>query len=95
MSKTIEELSHSNGRVYVYFKTEAICRQFLIQAEQEGFTFGDGVKPTKRHTDSIIAVNKNRTLNYVGINGRIAYGSKTKYVGNQKLLRIDFEDYIG
>ena len=48
MSKTIEELSHSNGRVYVYFKTEAICCQFLIQAEQEGFTFGDGVKPTKR-----------------------------------------------
>lgn len=95
MSKTIEELSHSNGRVYVYFKTEAICRQFLIQAEQEGFTFGDGVKPTKRHTDSIIAVNKNRTLNYVGINGHIAYGSKTKYVGNQKLLRIDFDDYIG
>ena len=49
MSKTIKQLSQMDGRVYVFFKTEALCQQFLSQAEQEGFTFQDGAKPTERH----------------------------------------------
>lgn len=78
MTQTIKQLSQLDGRVYVHFKTEALCRQFLIQAEQEGFTFEDGAKPTDRHTSDIIAVNNNNTLNYVGTVGHIAFGSSVK-----------------
>ena len=50
MSKSIKELSQMDGRVYVYLRTAAIAKEFLKQAETEGFTFCDGIKPTERLT---------------------------------------------
>lgn len=41
-----------------------------------------------------MAVNPDLTLNYVGTNGRIAYGSGVKYIGNRRLIRIDYEKLI-
>lgn len=38
-----------------------------------------------------MAVNPDFTINYVGTNGWIAYGSGIKCVGNQRLIRIDYE----
>ena len=94
MSKTIKELSEMDGRVYVYFRTKELCTQFFKQAEHENFTFSDGIKPTEKHTTDIIAVNQDMTVNYVGTNGRIAFGSNTQTVGDKQLIRIDFEKYI-
>lgn len=94
MSKTIRELADLNGRVYVYLADEAIGRQFLEQAEQEGFTFGDGVKPTQRHWSDLIAVNHDGTINYVGTNGRIAWSGGAKTVGDEALIRVDYRRYL-
>jgi hypothetical protein len=94
MSHTIKQLSQKDGRVYVFFKTEALCKQFLSQAQQEGFTFKDGAKPTERHTSDIIAVNIDFTINYVGYVGHVAFGSNVKRIGEENLIRIDYEDYI-
>lgn len=94
MSKSIRELSQIDGRVYVYLRTTAIAEEFLRQAEAEGFTFCDGIKPTGRKAEEIMAVNPDFTLNYVGTNGRIAYGSGVKKVGNKDLVRIDYETFI-
>ena len=77
MSKSIKELSQMDGRVYVYLRTAAIAKEFLKQAETEGFTFCDGIKPTERKGE-----------------GRIAYGSGVKYIGNRRLIRIDYEKLI-
>ena len=93
MSKTIRELANLNGRVYVFLVDEVIGRQFLEQAEQEGFTFGDGVKPTQRHWSNLMAVNHDGTINYVGTNGRIAWSSGVNTVGAEKLIRADFRRY--
>lgn len=94
MSKTIRSLSEQDGRVYVYLANSAIGEKFLQKAEQEGFTFADGVKPTERCYAEIMAVNRDITINFVGMNGRIAFGSGAKTVGNEELIRIDFEKYI-
>ncbi|QCT06874.1 hypothetical protein [Ruminococcus bovis] len=94
MSHTIKQLSQMNGRVYVYFKTADLCQQFLNQAEQEGFAFQDGVKPTERHISDVIAVNKDYTINYVGTVGHIAFGSNVQKIGNESLIRIDYADFI-
>lgn len=94
MSKTIRELAKLNGRVYVFLADEAIGRQFLEQAEQEGFTFGDGVKPTQRHWSDLMAVNHDGTINYVGTNGRIAWSSGAKTVGGETLIRVDYRRYL-
>lgn len=46
--RNVTELSKLNGKVYVYLRDEVIARRFLQDAENEGFTFGDGEKPTAR-----------------------------------------------
>lgn len=94
MSQTIKQLSQMDGRVYVFFRTDDLCQDFLSQAEQEGFTFQDGAKPKERHTGDIIAVNNDSTINYVGSVSHVAFGSNVKRIGEENLIRIDYEDYI-
>lgn len=94
MSKSITELSKMNGRVYVYLRTPKLGERFLWQAEQEGFTFGDGEKPTARQYAEVMAVNRDGTINYVGTNGRIAYGNGALKIGSEPLIRIDYENLL-
>lgn len=91
--RIVSELLNQNGRVYVYMSSEEICNRFLHDAEKEGFIFCDGVKPTERESTDIYALNQNRTINYVGFIGHIAFQSAKK-IGNQKLVKIDYEKYI-
>ncbi|MBR3844897.1 MAG: hypothetical protein IKM39_05255 [Clostridia bacterium] len=86
-------LSTHTGRIYVYFANEELCRHFLHEAEQEGFTFPDGVKPTARHISRIFTVNRNMTINYVGFVGHIAYQAANR-IGNQPLVKIDYRDIL-
>ena len=95
MSKrTIEELMDLPGRVYVYLGDEEAAEEFFARAQEEGFLFGDKEKPAKKQRDCIIAVNKDRTLNYVGFAGHAAFGSGTETVGGQPLIRADYRRYI-
>ena len=94
MSKTIRELSEINGRVYIFLRTPELGRRFLLQAEQEGFTFGDGEKPTARQYAEVMAVNRDITINHVGTNGRIAYGGGAVKIGSEPLIRIDYEKLL-
>ena len=81
-------------KVYVYLSDVEIGEKFLEQAETEGFTFGDGAKPTERCFAEIMAVNDNYTINFVGSVGRMAFGSGAETVNGQKLLRVDFAKYV-
>ena len=92
--RTIKNLTKEDGRVYVYLASEEIGDDFFAKAESEGFTFGDGTKPTEKHYSEIIAINHDCTLNYVGANGYIAFGSGAKTIGEEKLIRVDYEKYI-
>lgn len=93
-NRTIKELANKNGRVYVYLGDVETGNRFMAQAENEGFTFADGAKPTERCYAEIMAVNHDITINFVGTNGRIAFGSGTKTIGDEELIRIDFKKYI-
>lgn len=87
--KTIKELSNMGERVYVHLKDEETAMRFLRQAESEAFTFGDGVKPTDRHWSDLYAIHPDSTLNYVGTNGRIHYGS-----GADEIVRIEYAELL-
>ena len=87
--KTIKELASMGERVYVHLKDEETAMRFLRQAESEGFTFGDGVKPTDRHWSDLYAMHTDGTLNYVGTNGRIHYGS-----GADEIVRIEYAELL-
>lgn len=86
-------LSTNAGKVYVYLATEEVCKQFLKDAEDEGFTFTDGMKPTQKHTSDILAVNPDFTINYVGTIGHIAFQA-TRRICNQKMIRIDYREFM-
>lgn len=88
--KTITELSHLNGRVYVHLSTKVLALRFLQQAEEEGFTFSDGARPTSRGAAEVMAVNSNHTINSVGTVGHIAYGSGATQMGSKKLIRVRY-----
>lgn len=94
MERTIKNLANMDGRVYVFLENVEIGEKFLQQAESEGFTFGDGVKPTERCYAEIMAVNGDLTINFVGTNGRIAFGGGAATIGGKKLIRIDFKKYV-
>ncbi len=91
--RTITELSKMNGKVYVHLRNETVAKKFLIDAELEGFTFGDGVKPTERDISDMFVINRDWTISYVGWAGHMAYKS-AKCIGDQKLIRIDYEMYV-
>ncbi len=91
--RTITALLNLEGRVYVYFANHAIAERFMKDAEDECFTFSDGAKPTERQTDSIIALNRNHTINYVGWCGHMAFKNPKAFIP-QPLNRVDYIKYI-
>lgn len=94
MMRTVKKLLQMDGRVYVFLKDEKIRKKFLEDAGKEGFTFGDGTAPEKRkETDSIYALNRNMTINFVGFAGHMAFRNADE-VGGRKLIRIDYERYV-
>ena len=86
-------LAVHSGRIYIYLATEEISKRFLRDAENEGFLFRDGVKPTQREADSIFAINDDMTINYVGFVGHVAYQAADK-IGNKPLIKIDYRDIL-
>ena len=93
-ARTIKNISEMEGRAYVHLANDEIGNKFMQMAEDEGFTFGDGVKPTERQYAEVMAVNHNVTINYVGASGRMAFGSGAKTIGDEVLIRIDFEKNV-
>ena len=86
-------LSTNAGRVYVYLATEEVCKQFLKDAENEGFAFGDGEKPTARPGNNLYVVNRDWTISHVGWTGHMAFQS-AKRIGGQEMIRVDYERYL-
>lgn len=93
MSRIKFFLSTYTGKIYVYLATEDVGKPFLQDAENEGFTFCDGIKPTARTPANIMAINRDMTINYVGFIGRMAYQAANT-IGNETLTKIDYRDII-
>ena len=92
--RTIAELLNLDGRVYVYVPSKNIRRLFLKNAEEEGFRFADGVKPTRRRAyDDIYALNKDFTINYVSYIGHIAF-HHPEVPNDYNLIRVDYAAYL-
>lgn len=91
--RTVGNLLSLEGRVYVYLPSITISKLFLKNAQEEGFTFGDGVKPTHRDTSDIFALNRDWTINYVGWAGHMAF-HYSQTVSGQPLIRVDYGKFL-
>ena len=85
---SVSALANLPGRVYVQLPSDQIGTLFLAAAEAEGFTFCDGAAPTSKHYETFMAVNHDKTINYVGVNGRIAFQTIAETVNGEPLLRF-------
>lgn len=92
-NRTLEKLCELDGRVYVCLADGKIAGEFMRQAEGEGFLFADGVKPTQRAAGGVMAVNRGKTVNFVGHVGMTAFGGGAKTIGSERLIRVDYEKY--
>ena len=90
--RTVENLMKMDGRVFVYLKSEDAKYRFLADAEAEGFTFRNLVKPADGPCSDLYVLNDDRTLNYAGAIGHMAfhYPKRNRSV---KIIRIDYEKY--
>ena len=78
--KMVESLLKGREKIYVQVKNKETAESFLREAESEGFSFGDGAKPTARPYGNIYAVMKGKTLCFVGSVGRISLSCGEKCV---------------
>ena len=93
MERKLKDLVKENQKAYVYLANEALGNRFMHQAEAEGFKFGDGAAPTERPYEEIMAVNPDKTINYVGTYGRVAFGAGASQIGSTGLIRVDYEKF--
>lgn len=88
--RTISSLIEENEkRVYVYLSDEKTNDTFMRDAEREGICFADGVNLKEREHDDIYALNKDKTANFIGYIGRIAFQCNADCI-----VRIDYKKYI-
>ena len=69
--RTITNLINPEKHIYVLFNNQALCRQFLAQAEWEGFTIGNK-KPTEIEWTDALAVQPDKKLCHLGFASRMA-----------------------
>lgn len=85
MLNLLETLKANAKPVFVHLPNDDTARQFLIDAENQGFIFSDGAKPTEKIPDLFFAVHPDMTINYIGAVGRIAYQCKA-----ENIIRLDY-----
>ena len=100
--RNVLELLALNHRAYVYTSSPTVRQRFVHDLESEGFTFGDGVKPSERDLGGIMAVNPDMTINFVNFVGTMHFGSMNKeqwrYTGkepkNDTIVRVDYARFL-
>lgn len=93
MERTITNLSKLKGRVYVYLANADIGKSFMSHAKAEGFKLGKA-DPTTKEPAEIMAVNLNKTINYVGSIGSAAFHSNLDTIGGEPLIRVDYGKFV-
>ena len=93
--RTLSALRNSfEGKVYIIIKGEELQKQFLNDAEHEGFHFGT-IKPTGSSTDDVIALEPNKQLSYVGFAGRDAIQFNGGNNAEVQFHLIDYAKFMG
>ncbi len=95
--RTLTALSRLHGRVYVYCGDSWTMERFIEDADNECFHYGDGVKVTERKPDGLMVLNSDKTINYPGFVGTMAF-HQAKYIGigkdRQPIIKVDYRKYI-
>ncbi|MCD8085217.1 MAG: hypothetical protein LUF28_02615 [Clostridiales bacterium] len=95
--RTLTALTKLGGRVYVYCGDRRTLQRFIEDAENEYFHYGDGVSLRERTPDDVMALNKDRTVNFIGFAGRMAFQHADQFSSGKDavpLIKVDYRKYI-
>lgn len=93
MNRTITELTKLSGAVYVYVPNRDIEKKFLEDAEREGFSFGNGFKPTRSPGNDIYRIMEDMIMCHVNFFGHAAHDNKN--IGSvEDCHYIDYARYV-
>ena len=82
-------VENTKKRVYVYLCDEETWLKFILDAETEGYRFSDGKKLSEREPDNFYTINGDRTINFIGTIGRIAWQCRA-----EGILCVNYKEYI-
>ncbi|MCD8109688.1 MAG: hypothetical protein LUE14_06265 [Clostridiales bacterium] len=91
--RTLAKLAGLDAKVYVYCGDRKTLQKFIEDADNEYFHYGDGTALSERKPDSIMSINRNRTVNYPGYVGTLAF-HHAEMVGERPVVRVDYRKYI-
>ena len=80
LNRTLTELLNPTVKVYVHLSDQAERTDFMKTAELEGFKFGDGTKPTAREADEVMAINEDKTINFLGFAGSMVRSKLSRLI---------------
>ncbi|MCD8118415.1 MAG: hypothetical protein LUE29_02795 [Lachnospiraceae bacterium] len=93
-NRTLKALAALDARVYVYCPDRRTKQQFIEDAENEYFCYRDGVSLKEREPEDIMALNRDRTVNFVGYIGHLVFHTTAKEIGDKVLLKVDYRKYV-
>lgn len=92
--RTLSELRRNfKGRIYIYCDNEKIGKQFMQDAENEGYRFGK-TKPTDNGWSNIVALENKKQLRFVGFCGHMAFQCNGGSNSEGFFHRIDYKKFI-
>ncbi len=86
----LKNLIENNSTIWVYCESEDSQKEFLKQAEDEGFLALNGQKPTELYHQYLYGINDDMTMGYLSN----MIWCLTFQAGNDKHVRIDYKKYI-
>ncbi|HOD03279.1 MAG TPA: hypothetical protein PKN28_08135 [Clostridiales bacterium] len=90
--RTINELLSHHEKVWFYLAGEVVGKQFLEQAEKEGFSFSKDLPPTAGTWGYVIAAHKDKSLGHVSITvWHMSFGGDVVSCPP----KIDYQKYMG
>lgn len=92
--RTLLELRRNfKGSIYIYCDNKKIGKQFMKDAENEGYIFGK-TKPTENGWSNIVALKHSKQLSFVGFGGHMAFQCNGGDNSKGFFHRIDYKKFI-
>ena len=88
--RLLKDLFQNNLTVWIYCENETLQKQFLTQAEKEGFHAINGQNPTDLFLHKLYGINDNMTIGYLSA----MIWNLTLKNGDDNHLRVDYGKYI-
>lgn len=89
--RQLKELLKIKDRAWIYCENEELQKQFLAQAEEEGFLALDGECPTKLSLHPLYGIHEDMTMGYLSI---MIWHLSFPENGADPYFRVDYKKYI-